>query len=86
MGLIKAIPNVCIRKEKKSLSNEENLGRRRCSNFGDKLSEEIQKALERRNEVLLSMVLIGIPIENPKLYVQCLCHDTLPANNYFLFS
>ena len=69
---------VCIPKE--------NLGRRRCSNFGDKLSEEIQKALERRNEVLLSMVLIGIPIENPKLYVQCLCHDTLPANNYFLFS
>jgi hypothetical protein len=43
-----------------SYKNKENLGRRRCSIFGAKQAQEIQQALDRRNDLLQSTVLIGI--------------------------
>jgi hypothetical protein len=43
-----------------SNKNKGDLGRRRSSTLEEKLGKEIQQALERRNEILQSSVLIGI--------------------------
>ena len=58
-----------------SNKNKAYLGRRRSSTFGDKLGEEIQQTLERRNEILQSTVLIGI------IVAFFICHTLRVALN-----
>jgi hypothetical protein len=61
---------------RQSNKNKAYLGRRRSSVFGDKLREDIQQALERRNEILQATVLIGI------IFAFFTCHALRVALNF----